>query len=91
MGRLSDLHQELTQAYNAEEFKGLCFDLDVPYDSLTGDTLPTRVAALLRYLDARDRLPELVTKVSQDFPKQTWQLPSPREASTSPDEPIAER
>lgn len=77
MGRLSDLHKNIIQSYNAEELKALCFDLDVPYDSLEGTTLPTRAAALLDYLDKRDELPKLVAYGSKAFPMRTWVLPPP--------------
>ena len=86
MGRLSDLHHKLVAQYDAEEFKVLCFDLDVPYDALTGEALPARAAAFLRYLDTRNRLPDLVAKVRQDRPTQTWEAPAPRPVGEEADD-----
>jgi tetratricopeptide (TPR) repeat protein len=77
MGRLTDLRKTLETRYTLESLEVLCADIDVPWESLSGDTLPKRALSLLRYLDKQNRLPDLIVQAQKDFPDAQWTLPPP--------------
>jgi RNA-directed DNA polymerase len=49
----------LEKIFDLEEFRTLCFDLEVDYDSLRGEGKPAKIRELLAYLKRLDKLPEL--------------------------------
>lgn len=67
-----ELSKLIRQHYDLNEFKNLCFELQVAYDDLPGETLTNRVEALVEYLERRGRVPELLTLVKQERPNATW-------------------
>jgi len=50
----------LTQRLSSSELRTLCFDLQVDYEDLAGETKPDKARELIQYLERRGRLPELV-------------------------------
>lgn len=62
---LTQLHQLLNQYFDLEEFRSLCFDLNVDYDSLRGEGKSARIRELLLLLGRSNRLTELVTLARQ--------------------------
>lgn len=77
MGRLSALHEQLLKAYNAEEFRLISDSLDIPFDHLRGEDLPTRAMSLLKKLDQSNGLPKLIEHVSSERKDFVWRLPPP--------------
>lgn len=67
-----ELSKLIRQHYSLEEFKSLCFELQVAYDDLPGETLTNRVEALVEYLERRGRVPHLLALVKQERPHITW-------------------
>ena len=43
--------------FSLDEIRTLCFQVDVPFDNLKGDTVPIKAIGLIDYLDGRGRLP----------------------------------
>jgi hypothetical protein len=60
----SEFRQLITESFDSEELRTLCFDLDVDYDSLRGEGKEARVRELVAYLRRRRRLPDLVAALS---------------------------
>lgn len=86
MGRLTDLRKTLETRYTLESLEVLCADIDVPWESLSGDTLPRRALSLLHYLDKQNRLPDLIVQAQKDFPDAQWTLPPPPKPGEADDE-----
>jgi tetratricopeptide (TPR) repeat protein len=65
------LRQLLTERFSDDELKTLCFDLGLEYDLLPGEGKGGKARELLRYLDRRDRMGELIEigqKMRSDIP-----------------------
>ncbi len=56
---LTELRETLTKRFDKSEFRTLCFDLGVDYDDLPGEGKSAKVRELIRYLEYRNRIPEL--------------------------------
>lgn len=68
---LVELSQLIRRHYDLSEFKSLCFELQVAYDDLPGETLTNRVEALVEYLQRRGRVQELLKLIKQQRPNAT--------------------
>lgn len=66
-----ELSKLIRRHYDLGEFKSLCFELQVAYDDLPGETLTNRVEALVEYLDRRGRVQELLKLIKQQRPNAT--------------------
>ena len=58
----------ITERFDAEELRTLCFDLDVDYDSLRGEGKAGKARELVAYLARQDRLDELIAAVQRARP-----------------------
>jgi len=54
------LRQTLDERFDDGELRTFCFDLDVDYDGLSGDSKTDKIVALITYLERRGRIPDLV-------------------------------
>jgi tetratricopeptide (TPR) repeat protein len=68
----AQLHRLLSRHFNPEELRQLCFELDIDYDDLEGNTKSARGLALIDYLDRRGRLPELQMELKEKRPRVAW-------------------
>ncbi len=59
------LQSQLTRLFNAEELRTLCFELNVDYDDLAGESKSGKARELVTYLNRRGRLAELPTLISK--------------------------
>lgn len=75
MGRLTPLLQNLSQSYTLEGLEVLSGTLDIPWDFLSGDTLPKRALSLLKYADKHGKMTDLVAQGRKDFGHLDWQVP----------------
>lgn len=66
-----ELSKLIRRHYDLGEFKSLCFELQVEYDDLPGETLTNRVEALVEYLERRGRVQELLKLIKQQRPNAT--------------------
>ena len=62
------LHRILSDRMDLEEFRTLCFDLGVSYDSLRGEGLSGRARQLVLFLQKRQALPRLVEWLHRERP-----------------------
>jgi hypothetical protein len=66
------LRQTLTARFDVGELRTLCFDLGVDYDDLPGQGRASKARELIRYLERRDRIPDLVSFGGQMRPDISW-------------------
>jgi len=69
---LTRLRQLITEHFNLEELRTLCFDLDIKYDELGGETLSGKTRELLALLDRHERIPELLDTGKRLRPDAAW-------------------
>jgi hypothetical protein len=62
------LHRILRSRLDLEEFRTLCFDLGIGYDSLRGEGLSGKARQLVLYLQNREALPRLAAWLRQERP-----------------------
>jgi len=62
------LHRILVDRMDLEEFRTLCFDLGVSYDSLRGEGLAGKARQLVLFLQKREALPLLVEWLRRERP-----------------------
>jgi hypothetical protein len=63
--RLTELLQILTTDFNEDDFRNLCFDLEVDYDVLPGQGKAPKARELVAYFHRRRRMPQLIAAISQ--------------------------
>jgi hypothetical protein len=62
---LQGLQRNLEASFNLDELRGLCFDLGINFENLSGDTLRTKTIELVSYCQRRRLLSKLVAACSQ--------------------------
>jgi tetratricopeptide (TPR) repeat protein len=70
--RLVQLREKIVERFSDEEFRTLCFDLGVEYESLGGEGKAGKVRELVALLARQERLPELVRELSARRPRVEW-------------------
>jgi hypothetical protein len=76
------LRQTLVDYFDESELRTLCFDLGVDYADLSHETKAGTARELIRYLERRDRLPELIAVGQQLRPNVSWgEVPPLRDAA----------
>jgi hypothetical protein len=68
----SKLHGLVDRYYGSKEFRTLCFDLSVDFDSLGGEGKSSKVRELILALARIDRLQELVNLTEWQRPNVDW-------------------
>jgi hypothetical protein len=69
---LAELRQNLTDHFNDEELRTLCFDMGVDYESLPALGKAAKAREFVTHLEHRSRLPELVRKCRTLRPNVAW-------------------
>ncbi|MCB8945942.1 MAG: tetratricopeptide repeat protein [Ardenticatenaceae bacterium] len=69
---LTTLHNLLNQHFSLAEIHNLCFYLNVDYESVPGETKPSRTRELLLTLGRNDRLDDLISLLQQQRPQIAW-------------------
>lgn len=69
---LSELHQKIDQYFSLEEVKQLCFELNVDYENIPGDTRSAFIRNLLVSLAKHGRLQQLIPRLRQNRPHVVW-------------------
>ena len=59
----------IVDTFNLSELEDLCMQLDVRYEDLHGDTLSGKSLELVKYMDRRGRLADLVSELARERPK----------------------
>ncbi len=74
---LARLRQAIIARFDEEELRTLCYDLDVDYDSLPAQGKANKARELIKYLEHRERIPELVEIGARLRSDVAWELPEP--------------
>lgn len=72
-----EMLDRLTRHYNLSELRQLCFELNVPYEELAGETRSDKAISLIEWLERRERLPDLVARLEDRIPVSPHQPPPP--------------
>ena len=71
---LVHLRQVLADRFSPSDLQTLCFDLDVPYENLSGDEHRLKVLNLVQMLERTNRIDELINFGQKIRPDVPWQL-----------------
>ena len=71
---LAELRNLIDQHFSLEEIQTLCFDMQVEFEHLAGNTRPLKIQNLIVYLTQRQRLPDLMEWLKQQRPNVSWEL-----------------
>lgn len=74
---LSGLRDLLNHHFNNDELRQLCFDLDIEYENLPGDTRILKAQSLVAQLQRQGRVFDLITLVRHQRPTVNWPDPPP--------------
>jgi hypothetical protein len=91
-----DLKQSIYRCFNNDELNALIYDLNITEDDIHGNTRETRAKNLVEYMERRKRLPELVAKLREKRPKESWADPLAKNISfannsVSPENPDSQQ
>jgi hypothetical protein len=64
----SQLLADLRQAFDENEFDDLLFDLHIDEKDIGGDSTTEKMRELIKYIERRDRVPELVAAIGEKRP-----------------------
>jgi hypothetical protein len=62
------LRQILTEHFDLEELRTLCFDLEINFDGLRGEGQEAKARELIAFLQRRERLGQLASYIRQHRP-----------------------
>ncbi|KAA3664687.1 MAG: hypothetical protein DWQ04_04450 [Chloroflexi bacterium] len=86
----SKFRQLISQHFNTEELRVLCFDMGIDYDNLLGKGKDLKVAELIDHLRSRKRIPELVDVLNTVRPPIHWEEILPEWKSNNSDNETSE-
>lgn len=66
------LRDAITKYFDLDEVRDLCFELDVTYDDLAGDTLSEKARELVLYFDRRQDVTALLGACKRKRPRAAW-------------------
>lgn len=66
------LRKEIVACFDKQEIIFLCDDLGVNYQNLPGTTLEDTARELIKYLERRQRIPDLIRMCEAKRPKGNW-------------------
>ena len=69
---LPELVEKIARVFSLSDLRGLCFQLEIDYDDLSGQNKKDKIIALVNYCKNRQRLDELVNQCQKLRPKETW-------------------
>lgn len=78
METLANRHEicaQICRSFNCDELRSIYHTLDVTYETLPGRTCRQKALALINHLDAKERLPELITECLFLRPDAKWTEP----------------
>ena len=69
-----NLRKGIEKCYSLDELKVVCFNLEVDFDILSGDSKPNKSLELIEYLDRRGRIGDLIEYCLRDRPNYAWDV-----------------
>jgi tetratricopeptide (TPR) repeat protein len=70
--QLAALQRKIAESFDKQELRELAFDLDVVYEDLVGKGKRGKVRELVTWMRRRRRLSQLIVKLREARPKETW-------------------
>jgi hypothetical protein len=67
------VRNQMARAFDLSELKTLCFDLNINYQDLPGETLNDKIRELLKYCFRRDRISHLISVLKKTRPNIDWE------------------
>jgi len=71
--KLDELRQKISDHFNEEELRTLCFDMQVDYEALPGWSKDDKVRELVSYFERHGRILELARVIQQQRPGVSWE------------------
>jgi Effector-associated domain 7 len=71
----SRLLTQINERFNLEGFRTLCFDLDVDYDNLGGESKEAKIRELILKFQQEDRILVLIQELQKSRKNQKWEVP----------------
>ncbi|MCA9917329.1 MAG: NACHT domain-containing protein, partial [Anaerolineales bacterium] len=68
------LPAQLSDLFSLDELRGFCFDLNIRYESLRGDTIEAKSLALVEFCERRDLVDQLLAICARERPSHSWTL-----------------
>jgi hypothetical protein len=70
---LTKLREQIVERFSLDEIRLMCSDLGVDYEELREGPSGTKTEELIKYLEHRDQVPELVKYCSEKRPQINWE------------------
>ena len=70
--KLPELVDKIDRTFNLSEIRGLCFQLSIDYENLSGENKKDKIISLVNYCKNRRKLEELVNQCKILRPKEFW-------------------
>lgn len=67
-------HDQMADLFSLDELHQICFDLDVRFDALSGDTVGEKTRELYLYMERRGDLYRLVRICQKERPSANWTI-----------------
>ncbi len=68
----SSIRDQITSYFDKSELRNLCFDLDIKYENLRGETLDEKTIALIEYCQRRNIIDQLLDRCHELRPEIVW-------------------
>ncbi len=75
--RIIKLHPKISHHFNLNELSTLCFDLDIDFEELAGETKQKKIQSLLTFIIRRGDEETLLTQLEQKRPGVPWRVGPP--------------
>lgn len=71
---LAALRDLMIKSFNNEDLQALCFDLNINYESIPGESIDGKVMGLIEYVQHRNLIPKLMKRLRELRPKVNWNI-----------------
>jgi hypothetical protein len=70
------IQKQLVKHFDLSELKTLCFELNIDYEAIAGETKPDKSRELVKFAYRTGRIPELLEQCQQSRPLVDWHQPA---------------
>ncbi len=75
--QLSTLHPKISRHFNLEELSTLCFNLEIDFEELAGQTKQKKVQSFLEFINRRGGKEALLAQLEKQRPNVAWRVGPP--------------
>ncbi|MCB8979737.1 MAG: hypothetical protein H6657_20190 [Ardenticatenaceae bacterium] len=83
INKISILRDKMNNHLSSNDLRSLCFDLNVDYENLSGDTKKQRIESLIKLSERSDLFNSLIQHCKKKFPKLDWELHDKQKSNSS--------